>query len=65
LRKPDLKQFESPLKPARISPLEGDPEGRDVVDLIAGTTDSGKVSIKKRVKKYKLKRFRGEDEACV
>ncbi|MBN1632424.1 MAG: hypothetical protein JW990_21915, partial [Thermoleophilia bacterium] len=46
----------------RSSPLEGSIGGRDVVDLIASTTDGGKVSIKKRVKKYNLKRFRGEDE---
>jgi hypothetical protein len=45
--------------------LEGSIGGRDVVDLIASTTDGGKVSIKKRVKKYNLKRFRGEDEAGV
>lgn len=47
----------------RSSPLEGSLEGRDVVDIIANTTDGGKVSIKKRVKKYNLKRFRGDDEA--
>lgn len=47
----------------RSNPLEGQIDGRDVVDLIAVTTDGGKASIKKRVKKYNLKRFRGDDEA--
>ena len=46
----------------RSNPLEGEIDGTDVVDLIATTTDGGKASIKKRVKKYNLKRFRGEDE---
>lgn len=46
----------------RSSFLEGVIDGWDVVDLIASTTDGGKVSIKKRVKKYNLKRFRGGDE---
>jgi len=49
----------------RSGPLEGELDGRDVVDLIARTTDGGKVSIKKRVKKYNLKRFRGDDEADI
>lgn len=39
--------------------LEGSIDGRDVVDLIAETTDGGKISVKKRVKKYNLKNFRG------
>jgi hypothetical protein len=47
----------------RSSPLEGAIDGRDVVDVIASTTDGGKISIKKRVKKYNLKRFRSDDEA--
>lgn len=49
----------------RSSPLEGEIRNLDVVDLIATTTDGGKSSIKKRVKKYNLKRFRGEDETSV
>lgn len=49
----------------RSSPLEGAIGGLDVVDVIAATTDGGKASIKKRVKKYNLKRFRGPDEAGV
>ncbi|WP_319406223.1 hypothetical protein [uncultured Desulfosarcina sp.] len=49
----------------RSSPLEGEIENLDVVDVIASTTDGGKSSIKKRVKKYNLKRFRGEDENSV
>lgn len=49
----------------RSSPLEGEIEDIDVVDVIAATTDGGKSSIKKRVKKYNLKRFRGADETRV
>ena len=49
----------------RSSPLEGEIEDLDVVDVIAATTDGGKASIKKRVKKYNLKRFRGADETRV
>jgi len=46
----------------KSNPLEGAIEGRDVVDLIAETTDGGKASVKKRVKKYNLKNFRGAHE---
>jgi hypothetical protein len=42
------------------NPLEGDINGENVVGLIAEVTDGGKASIKKRVKKYNLKDFRGE-----
>lgn len=49
----------------RSNPLEGSIDGVDVVDLIAETTDGGKASVKKRVKKYNLKRFRGPDETSV
>lgn len=42
------------------NPLEGEINGKSVVDLIADVTDGGKSSIKKRVKKYNLKDFRGE-----
>jgi len=38
--------------------LEGTIDDKSVVDLIASTTDGGKSSIKKRVKKYNLKKFR-------
>ena len=41
----------------KSSPLEGEIEGISVVDLIAKITDGGKSSIKKRVKKYNLKKF--------
>ncbi|MCK0192755.1 ATPase [Arenibacter sp. F20364] len=41
----------------KSSPLEGEIEGTSVVDLIAKITDGGKSSIKKRVKKYNLKKF--------
>jgi len=43
----------------KSNPLEGSIDGTDVVDLIAETTDGGKISVKKRVKKYNLKNFRG------
>ena len=41
----------------KSSPLEGKIDGKDVVDYIAEITDGGKPSIKKRVKKYNLKKF--------
>lgn len=41
----------------KSSPLEGKIEGTSVVDHIAAITDGGKSSIKKRVKKYNLKKF--------
>ncbi|HBG27640.1 MAG: ATPase [Planctomycetes bacterium GWF2_41_51] len=49
----------------RSNPLEGSIGDKDVVDLIAETTDGGKISIKKRVKKYNLKKFRSSDEANI
>lgn len=49
----------------RSNPLEGSIGDKDVVDLIAETTDGGKSSIKKRVKKYNLKKFRSSDEADI
>lgn len=49
----------------RSNPLEGAINGVNVVDLIADTTDGGKASIKKRVKKYNLKNFRGGYEVSV
>lgn len=42
----------------RSSRLEGNIDGRNMVDYIAEITDGGKSSIKKRVKKYNLKKFR-------
>ena len=47
------------------NPLEGEIDGRNVVDLIAEITDGGKSSIKKRVKKYNLKDFRDNNEANI
>jgi hypothetical protein len=47
------------------NPLEGSINGEDVVDLIAETTDGGKISVKKRVKKYNLKNFRGTYENSI
>ena len=44
----------------KSNPLEGSIDGVDVVDIIAETTDGGKASVKKRVKKYNLKKFRGD-----
>ena len=41
----------------RSAPLEGEIDGKPVLDLIASITDGGKSSIKKRVKKYNLKKF--------
>lgn len=41
----------------RSAPLEGSIDGKPVLDLIASITDGGKPSIKKRVKKYNLKKF--------
>jgi hypothetical protein len=49
----------------KSNPLEGSIDGKDVVDLVAETTDGGKISVKKRVKKYNLKNFRGSYEASV
>ena len=41
----------------RSAPLEGAIDGKPVLDLIASITDGGKPSIKKRVKKYNLKKI--------
>lgn len=41
----------------RSAPLEGEIDGKPVLDLIASITDGGKSSIKKRVKKYNLKKY--------
>ena len=41
----------------RSASLEGEIGGKKVLDLIADQTDGGKASIKKRVKKYNLKKF--------
>lgn len=49
----------------KSNPLEGSIDGEDVVDLIAETTDGGKISVKKRVKKYNLKKFRGSNEVNI
>ncbi len=38
--------------------LEGNIKSTKVVDHIAELTDGGKISIKKRVKKYNLRKFR-------
>lgn len=43
----------------RSATLEGKINSKSVVDYIAEITDGGKPSIKKRVKKYNLKSFRG------
>ena len=42
----------------RSSRLEGKIDGKNVLDYIAEITDGGKPSIKKRVKKYNLKKFK-------
>ncbi len=45
----------------KSNPLEGYIDNVSVVDLIAKTTDGGKASIKKRVKKYNLKDYKEAD----
>ncbi len=42
----------------RSSRLEGEFGDKSTLDYIAKITDGGKPSIKKRVKKYNLKKFR-------
>ena len=49
----------------KSNPLEGSIDGVDIVDLVAETTDGGKASVKKRVKKYNLKKFRGPNETSI
>lgn len=49
----------------RSNPLEGKIGNIDVVDLIAEITDGGKISVKKRVKKYNLKKFRSSHETSI
>ena len=41
----------------RSASLEGTIKGKAVLEYIAEQTDGGKASIKKRVKKYNLKKF--------
>ncbi len=49
----------------KSNPLEGEIDGMSVVDLVAETTDGGKISVKKRVKKYNLKKFREAHETSI
>lgn len=49
----------------RSNPLEGIIDEKRVVDLIADITDGGKSSVKKRFKKYDLKKYRGESETAI
>jgi len=49
----------------KSNPLEGAIDGVCVVDLVAEITDGGKASVKKRFKKYNLKKFRGSNETSV
>lgn len=42
----------------KSAPLESEIDGQRVLDIIAKVTDGGKPSIRKRVKKYDLKRYR-------
>lgn len=46
----------------RNAPLEGTIGNRDIVDIVARLTDGGKSSIKKRFKKYNLKKYRGDGD---
>ena len=43
----------------RSAPLEGKIDGELILDKVAEMTDGGKPSIKKRIKKYNLKSYRG------
>lgn len=49
----------------KSGPLEGIIDSRSVLDHIAEITDGGKSSIKKRVKKYNLKKFTEENETNI
>lgn len=42
--------------------LEEQIDGKDVVDIVAKLTDGGKTAIKKRFKKYNLKKYRGDED---
>ena len=42
--------------------LEEQINGQDVVDIVAKLTDGGKTAIKKRFKKYNLKKYRGDED---
>ena len=43
--------------------LEEEIDGQNVVDIVAQLTDGGKTAIKKRFKKYNLKKYRGDEDA--
>jgi hypothetical protein len=45
----------------RNAPLESKIENVLIVDSVAKLTDGGKTAIKKRFKKYNLKKYRGEE----
>lgn len=45
----------------RSSSLEGNLDNKSIIDHIVEITDGGKASVKKRVKKYNLKKFREDD----
>ena len=42
--------------------LEEQIDGQNVVDIVAKLTDGGKTAIKKRFKKYNLKKYRGDED---
>ncbi len=42
------------------NPLEGSIDGREIVDYIASIADGGKASVKKRFKKYNLKKYKSD-----
>ena len=42
--------------------LEEEIDGQNVVDIVAKLTDGGKTAIKKRFKKYNLKKYRGDED---
>jgi hypothetical protein len=43
--------------------LEGRIDGKDTVDHIVDITDGGKITVKKRIKKYNLKKIFKEEES--
>lgn len=46
----------------RNAPLESNLNNKSIVDIVAKLTDGGKTAIKKRFKKYNLKKYRGEND---
>jgi predicted ATP-dependent endonuclease of OLD family len=49
----------------RNAPLEAKIDNISIVDSVAKLTDGGKTSIKKRFKKYNLKKYRGDEDETI